>query len=118
MTQKTFKIRKRGNKFVAFDSLDKSISYGSINIKTGKCVGGTLCFDALREHLASTIKVVKKTYTVWMMIEEHTEYTDGNEEYIDLKDEETRSCGRFNTLDEAFEQMNNVAEQHEGDFTK
>lgn len=47
---KSFKIKKVGGNFVAFDTIDKKLSYGRINIKTGKCVGATLCFTALREH--------------------------------------------------------------------
>ena len=50
MTKQEFKIKKQGNYFVAFDTEDKTKSYGKINIKTGQCIGGTLCFEALRKH--------------------------------------------------------------------
>jgi len=115
---KKFNIKKQGNNYVAFDTVDKTISYGRINIKTGKCVGGTLCFTALREHLASKQVVAKVSYQLWITIEKHTEYVDGTEKYEDLKDEETRSVGRFSTLEEAYEQMSDVADNNSGDFTE
>lgn len=115
---KEFKIKKKGNFFVAFDTVEKDKSYGKININTGQCIGGTLCFDALRKHLAAKKVVVKESFTVWMIIEKHTEFADGTEKYEDLKESETRSGGRFSTLEEAEEQMEEIASEHQGDFTK
>lgn len=51
MTKQTFNIKKKGNNFVAFDTIDKTRSYGSINIKTNKFTGDTRCLIALNEHL-------------------------------------------------------------------
>ncbi len=50
MSVQTFKIRKIGGNFVAFDTIDKKRNYGRINIKTGKFVGDTRCMIALFEH--------------------------------------------------------------------
>lgn len=61
--------------------------------------------------------VKKRTFTVWAEIEEYVEYTDGTEDFIDRTDEETRSCGRFSSIEEAVEQMNEIANNNEGDFT-
>ena len=118
MSTQKFKIKKQGNYFVAYDIEKKDVSYGKINIKTGQCIGGTLCFEALREHLESVKPKVKRvTYKVWMVIEELTEFEDGTEAFKDIEDN-PRSVGRFDTLDEAYNQMNEVADQYEGDFTK
>jgi hypothetical protein len=116
-TEKTFKFKKQGNNYVAFDAIDKTISYGRINIKTGECVGGTLCFTALREYLASKKVVAKVTYKLWVNIEKHVEYTDGTDTYEDLKNEETRSVGEYNSLEDAYEQMNLLSDMHQGDNT-
>jgi hypothetical protein len=64
-------------------------------------------------------KIVKKSYTLWITIEEHTEYSDGTEKYRDMKDEETRSVGRFSNLKDADEQMQTLGEIHmrDGDVT-
>jgi hypothetical protein len=107
MSELKFKFKKKGDNIVAFDTEDNTKSYGKINIKTGQCTGGTLCFQALREHLATL--VVKKTYKVWLVIEECTEFADGTEVYKDLKDEETASVGSFGKLDNAIDRMNIVA---------
>jgi len=107
MSELKFKFKKKGNNIVAFDSEDNTKSYGKINIKTGECTGGTLCFQVLRDHLATL--VVKKTYKVWLVIEECTEFADGSEVYKDLKDEETASVGTFGKLDSAIDRMNIVA---------
>ena len=119
MSTQKFKIKKQGNYFVAYDIEKKDVSYGKINIKTGQCIGGTLCFEALREHWESVKpKVVKTSYKLWIVIEEFKELSDGSEEFRDMKEEETRSCGAFSSLEEAYEQMNEIASQFEGDFTK
>lgn len=55
MSDQKFNIKKVGANFVAFDTEDNKIAYGRINIKTGKCVGGTLCFTALREHRKNNV---------------------------------------------------------------
>jgi len=57
-------------------------------------------------------KIVKKSYTLWITIEEHTEYSDGTEKYRDMKDEDTRSVGRFSNLKDANEQMQTLGEIH------
>jgi stress response protein YsnF len=62
-------------------------------------------------------QVKRKTYKVWMVVEELTEFTDGTERFKDIEDH-TRSVGRFDTIEEANNQMNEVANQYEGDFTK
>ena len=46
-----FVARKRGNNLVAVSVEDKKISYGTINIETEHCIGGTHCFQRLREAL-------------------------------------------------------------------
>lgn len=52
MTQQ-FKIKKKGDNFVAYDMVDSKMSfvYGRIGIKTGKFVGDARCMIALSEHL-------------------------------------------------------------------
>lgn len=64
-------------------------------------------------------KIVKKSYTLWITIEEHTEFSDGTEKYRDMKDEDTRSVGRFSDLQEACDQMNTLGDIHmrDGDVT-
>ena len=65
-------------------------------------------------------KIVKKSYTLWITIEEHKEFSDGTESYKDLKYEaETRSVGRFSKLKDACEQMQVLGETHmrDGDET-
>lgn len=51
MSDQTFNIKKKGNKFVAYDLVEKDRSYGSINITTEKFVGDTRCMIALNNHL-------------------------------------------------------------------
>jgi len=46
-----FNIKKIGNRFVAFDKIDKKRSYGGINIKTKKFIGDTRCLIELNNHL-------------------------------------------------------------------
>ena len=48
MKNKLPKILKKGNTFVY---IDEKGSRGSINISTGKFVGGTMCMMQLNEHL-------------------------------------------------------------------
>ena len=50
------KILKKGQNFHAKNEKGQS---GFINIKTGKCVGATAVFDALREHLDKYRKEIK-----------------------------------------------------------
>ena len=50
MSEQTFKIKKVGGNFVAFDTIDKKRSYGRISIKTGKFVGDTRCLIVLSEY--------------------------------------------------------------------
>ena len=52
-------------------------------------------------------KIKKTTYTLWIQIEEHIEYTDGTEKYKDIKDE-TATAGRFNKLKDAVESMEKI----------
>ena len=116
MTTKEFKIKKQGNYFVAFDSINDKISYGRINIKTGQCIGGTHCFEALRNHLESKRPtVVKKSYKIWVVIEEQTTFSDGSEEFKDLEDN-TQSGGHFDTLEEAESVLAEINANYEGDF--
>lgn len=51
-----FNIKKIGNRFVAFDKVDKKRSYGSISIKTKKFIGDTRCLISLHEHLDNYIQ--------------------------------------------------------------
>ena len=46
-----FVARKKGNNLVAVSIEDKKISYGTINLETERCVGGTHCFEGLKEAL-------------------------------------------------------------------
>lgn len=50
MSVQEFKIKKQGNYFVAFDTVDTKRSYGKINIKTGKFIGDTRCLIALNDY--------------------------------------------------------------------
>jgi len=67
-----FKIKKQGYRFVAFDTIDKTKSYGWINIKTGQFVGDTRCQIALVEHLENCFKLDANS-----AIELLSTYTDG-----------------------------------------
>lgn len=46
-----FKILKKGNRFVANHLINKKITYGWIDIPTGKFVGDTRCIVELYNHL-------------------------------------------------------------------
>jgi hypothetical protein len=66
MSVQEFKIKKEGNYFVAYDTVDKKRSYGKINIKKGNFFGDTRCMIALHNHLdgynqenTNTIKVIE-----------------------------------------------------------
>ena len=60
---------------------------------------------------------IKKCYKLWITIEEHTfNEKTGKETYKDLKQEETRSIGDVDTLEEAIERMNEIGEEFQGDF--
>ena len=61
-------------------------------------------------------KAVKKTYKIWMVIEERTEFDDGSEKFKDLKDN-TQSAGNYDTLEEAEEVLGKISELYSGDFT-
>ena len=50
----------------------------------------------------------ERTYQIWMVIEECTTDKDGNETHRDLTEEETRSAGRYETLEEAREAMDEI----------
>jgi len=50
MSVQTFNIKKQGNYFVAFDTVDTKRSYGKISIKTGKFIGDTRCLIALNNY--------------------------------------------------------------------
>ena len=54
----------------------------------------------------------KKTYTLWITIEEHIENPDGTEKYRDMSEEDTRSVGRFSNLEDAIEQMDTLGNNH------
>lgn len=57
-------------------------------------------------------KVKNKSYTLWIKIEEHIEFEDGTEEYRDMEEEEPRSVGRFSNIEEAFDQMEILGDNH------
>jgi len=117
MSEQKFNIKKKGNTFVAFDTEDKKRSYGSINIKTGKFVGDTRCSLALYSHLEKFIEgdynTPKEgvTYKLWITIERIDE---NKGTYENLEQEETRSVGEFDTVNEAREQMNLLGDCHQG----
>lgn len=58
------------------------------------------------------MKTVK--YKLWIQIEKITT-TDENETYENLDQEETRSVGTFDTLEDAYEQMNMLGDFHQQD---
>jgi len=53
MAEQTFNIKKQGNYFVAFDTVDKKQSYGKINIISGKFIGDTRCIIQLNNVLSA-----------------------------------------------------------------
>jgi len=63
-------------------------------------------------------KELKKSYKVWTIIEEQTEWSDGSETYKDLKNEidGVKSVGWFDTLEEACEQTEEIMNTFTGDF--
>ena len=117
MSEITFKIKKRGDNFIACDANDKTKEYGKLNIKTEKCVGGTHCFEALREHFKAYKATAKITYKIWMVVEETVTYPDGTVIETDLTDN-TQSAGNFSTLEEADSQLGKIADYYGGDFTE
>ena len=46
-------------------------------------------------------KVEKTTYKIWTSIEKHIIYSDGSDDYEDLKNEDTRSLGEFKEIKDA-----------------
>ncbi len=52
MSKQDFKIKKKGNFYVAYDTIDKAKTYGKINATTGKFIGDTRCLVALNLHFA------------------------------------------------------------------
>lgn len=62
--------------------------------------------------MAKKKTIARKSYKLWIQIEEHIEYSDGTEKYRDMKEEETRSIGCFNKLEDANEQMQTLGEIH------
>jgi len=60
-------------------------------------------------------KVKKTTFKIWTVIEKHIEYVDGTDEFVDLKDEETRSLGEFGKLQNARVQVDFLGETHMND---
>ena len=61
MSDQQFNIKKKGNKFVAYDLIEKGRTYGSINIKTEKFIGDTRCMIALHNHLDKFNETVEDT---------------------------------------------------------
>ena len=55
MSEQKFNIKKVGNSFVAYDTVDTIRSYGQINIKSGKFVGDTRCMIALQNHWTNEV---------------------------------------------------------------
>lgn len=53
-------------------------------------------------------------YKLWIQIEKITT-TDDDETYENLDQEETRSVGTFETLEDAYEQMNMLGDFHQQD---
>ena len=117
MSVQTFNIKKQGNYFVAFDTVDKKRSYGKINIKTGRFFGDTYCMIALDAHLEKYIETDYNTpkegvtYKLWVTIERIDE---NKGTYETLTQEETRSVGEFDTLNEAREEMNLLGDNYQG----
>lgn len=60
-------------------------------------------------------KVAKKSYKLWITIEEHIEFTDGTEKYRDMKEEDTRSVGRFSKIEDAYFKMNTLGDNHQNE---
>jgi len=69
----------------------------------------------LNAEITPTSKqVAEKTYKIWTVIEEHTVFSDGSDEYKDLEDE-TVSLGHFSTLQGATDQNSLLDELYFGD---
>ena len=73
MSVQTFNIKKQGNYFVAFDTVDKKRSYGKININKGNFFGDTRCMIALHNHLDEYNKKNFSTDTIKVI--EYAEYS-------------------------------------------
>jgi hypothetical protein len=87
-----------------------------ISKKTGKFIGATACMLELNEAYNKSLpKVVKKSFKIWVVIEEQTMFEDGSEEYKDLEDN-VQSAGHFDTLEEAEAILNEINKNYEGDF--
>jgi hypothetical protein len=61
-------------------------------------------------------RIKKISYKVWMTVEQHVEF-EATEQFENIETD-TRSAGRFDTYDEAVNQINEIGEQFEGDFCK
>ena len=73
MSVQEFKIKKEGNYFVAYDTVDKKRSYGKININKGNFFGDTRCMIALHNHLDEYNKKNFSTDTIKVI--EYAEYS-------------------------------------------
>jgi len=62
-----------------------------------------LIINLITKQMANT---EKKTYIVWVSIEEKITQTNGDEDYNDT--EEIRMIGAFDSLDEAINEMENL----------
>lgn len=90
---------------------------GTINLKTGKFVGATACMIKLhKEQEKAKLGNTKTSFKVWLTIEKQELNTKtGKETFTDLETE-TCSAGIFDTLEEAFKQIEEIGETFEGDF--
>jgi hypothetical protein len=119
------KIRelKKGFKAICTEENEKETCFsigdemGFISKETGKFHGALACIMELKDAYKSYLNTIKKSYKVWVVIEEVSVFPDGSEKYEDLK-EETRSAGHFDTVEEAIDTMEKIGETYEGDFRK
>ena len=93
MSEQTFTIKKQGNYFVAFDKTHKTVSYGRINIKTGKFTGDTRCMIELTNHWNKEVGDKEEAFYNEVLEQIKTDIYDGD---LMALDELLRSIPRKN----------------------
>lgn len=78
MSEQTFIIKKEGNYFVAFDKTHKTVSYGRINIKTGKFTGDTRCMIELTNHWNKEVGDKEEAFYNEVLEQIKTDIADGD----------------------------------------
>jgi hypothetical protein len=93
MSEQKFIIKKQGNYFVAFDTIDTKRSYGKINIKTCKFIGDTRCLVELSKHWDKEVNDKEEAFYDEVLFQIKTDIAEGD---FTALDELLRSVPRKN----------------------